>query len=177
MLIGIVVAFSLGALSMVLLMASIITRRFSPLYAALGTMVLAIISGAYAAYLIVDRTVDEVRALTAPRSGDVIYGSLFGPPEACVHVIDAQDQTIPKIDSTIRLRVKTCPVEVRRVLQQYTYLLKVEAADMDASDRFSAGTFGDSVLTCNTAIGVGRNWRKLIISRDSTRMIVVDAAD
>jgi hypothetical protein len=73
--------------------------------------------------------------------------------------------------------VRTCPTEVRRVLQQYIYELKVEAADQDTTDRFSARTFGDSVLTFTTTIVEGRNWRSLMLSRDSTRMIVVDAAD
>ena len=125
----------------------------------------------------VQRAVHHAQDALEPRPGAEIYAALFGEPEACVQVIDAQDQIIPKLDPAIRLRVNTCPAEVRRVLRQYTYDLKMEAADKDTTDRFSPRTFGDSVLTFTTTIVAGRYWRTLTISRDSARMIVVDAAD
>ena len=125
----------------------------------------------------VEHAAERTRDALAPRPGAGIYAALFGKPEACVQVIDAQDQLIPKLDPAIRLRVNTCPAEVRRVLRQYTYELKMEAADQDSTDRFAAHTLGDSVLSFTTTIVEGRNRRSLKISRDSTRMIVVDAAD
>ncbi|MBK9274719.1 MAG: hypothetical protein IPM49_09290 [Flavobacteriales bacterium] len=123
------------------------------------------------------RAVHHAQDALAPRPGAEIYAALFGKPGSCVQVIDAQDQIIPKLDPVIRLHVNTCPTEVWRVLRQYRYELKVEATNKDTRDRFSPRTFGDSVLTFTTTIVEGRNWRTLIIARDSTRMIVVDAAD
>lgn len=125
----------------------------------------------------VEHAAERTRDALAPRPGAEIYAALFGGPGSCVQVLDAQDRIIPKLDSAIRLRVNTCPAEVRRVLRQHTYELHVEAADQDSTDRFSPHTFGDSVLTFTTTIVEGRNWRSLKISRDSTRMIVIDAAD
>lgn len=125
----------------------------------------------------VQRAMHHAQDALAPRPGAEIYAALFGKPGSCVQVIDAQDQIIPKLDSAIRLRMNTCPVEVRRVLRQYTYELHMKEVDRDTTDRFSTASFGDSVLMCSTTSVEGRNWRTLIISRDSTRMIVVDAAD
>jgi hypothetical protein len=166
-----------GLLGVVLVMRGIMRRKHPLIIPGILLLMAATVGAGAVVTLAVRRTAHRMEQALAPRPGEQIYSALFGPSDGCVEVIDAQDQIIPKLDSAIRLRVNTCPAEVRRLLQQYTYELKMEAADMDPSDRFSASTFGDSVLTLTTTIVEGRNWRTLMISRDSTRMIVVDAAD
>jgi hypothetical protein len=166
-----------GLLGIVLVMLGIMRRKFPLIIPGILLLMGATVGAGAVVTLAVQRTADRMEQVLAPRPGGDIYEALFGPPEDCVHVIDAQDQIIPKLDPAIRLRVNTCPSEVHRVLRQHTYELPMEEADRDTIDRFSTASFGDSVLTCSTTIVEGRNWRTLIISRDSMRMIVVDAAD
>ena len=166
-----------GLFGLALLMRGIKRRKSGPIIPGIILLLGATVGAGALVTLAIRRTADRMEEVLAPRPGARIYVALFGPPEACVQVIDAQDQIIPKLDSAIRLRVNTCPAEVRRVLRQHTYELHVEAADKDTADRFSPHTFGDSVLTFTTTIVEGRNWRTLMIARDSTRMIVVDRAD
>ena len=172
-----VAAVALAVIGAVLLVNGYRRRRFPVIIPGVLCLMGATVCAGVVVTKAVQRAVNNAQDALAPRPGAEIYAALFGKPEACVQVIDAQDQIIPKLDSAIRLRVNTCPAEVRRVLQQYTYELKVEAADQDTTDRFSPHTFGDSVLTFTTTIVEGRNWRTLMIARDSTRMVVVDAAD
>lgn len=166
-----------GLFGLALLMRGITRRKLPLMVPGIILLMGATVGAGALVTLVIRRTADRMEQVLAPRPGGRIYEALFGTPEACVQVVDAQDQIIPKLDSAIRLRVNTCPAEVRRVLRQYSYELKVETADKDTTDRFSANTFGDSVLTFTTTIVEGRNWRTLMIARDSTRMIVVDAAD
>jgi hypothetical protein len=171
------VAVALAVIGVALLVSGYRRRRIPVIIPGVLCLMGATVCAGVVVTKAVQRAVHHAQDALAPRPGAEIYIALFGKPEACVQVIDAQDQIIPKLDSAIRLRVNTCPAEVRRVLRQYTYELKVEAADQDSTDRFSPHTFGDSVLTFTTTIVEGRNWRTLIIACDSTRMIVVDAAD
>lgn len=166
-----------GLLGLALVMLGIMRRKFPLIIPGIILLMGATVGAGAVVTLSIRRAADQMEQVLAPRPGKEIYEALFGPPEGCVYVIDAQDQIIPKLDSAIRLRVNTCPAEVRRVLRQYSYELHMEEADRDTTDRFSTASFGDSVLKCSTTIVEGRNWRTLMISRDSMRMIVVDAAD
>jgi hypothetical protein len=56
-------------------------------------------------------------------------------------------------------------------------LIEIELSKYRARLTFPAHAFGGHVLTCSTTVVEGRNWPTLNISRDSMRMIVVDAAD
>ncbi|HRO98019.1 MAG TPA: hypothetical protein PLN54_01135 [Flavobacteriales bacterium] len=166
-----------GLLGLALVMLGIMRRKFPLIIPGILLLMAATVGAGAVVTLAVQRTADRMEQVLAPRPGGEIYEALFGPPEGCVQVIDAQDQIIPKLDAAIRLRVNTCPAEVRRVLLQHAYAVSMELADKDTTDRFSTASFGDSVLTCSTTIVEGRNWRTLMISRDSTRMIVVDSSD
>ncbi len=170
-------AIALAVAGVTLIVIGYRRRRFPVIIPGVLCLMGATVGAGVVVTKAVQRAVHHAQDALAPRPGAEIYAALFGKPEACVQVLDAQDQIIPKLDPAIRLRVNTCPAEVQRVLRQYPYELKVEAADRDTSDRFSPNTFGDSVLMFTTTIVEGRNWRTLIIARDSTRMIVVDAAD
>lgn len=65
---------------------------------------------------------------------------------------------------------------VWRTLHQYASVVHVEASYENTNDRFSTAARGDSALTSNTTME-GRRWLTPMISRDSMRMIVVDAED
>lgn len=172
-----VFAIALAVVGLTLLIIGYRRRRFPVIIPGVLCLMGATVCAGVVVTKAVQRAVHHAQDALAPWPGAAIYAALFGKPEACLEVIDAQDQIIPKLDAAIRLRVNTCPTEVRRVLRQYTYELKMAAADRDTTDRFSPSTFGDSVLTFTTTIVEGRHWRTLLISRDSARMIVVDAAD
>jgi hypothetical protein len=178
-LVGIVIAFALGASSMVLFIASIVTRRFSLLYAALATLALAGLSGTYAAYLLANRAIDEVRALTSPRSGEELYGTLFGTPApGSVHVIAHEDALLPELDDTIFLRVTTTAAELRRVLGTAEYTFDGTMLDPDRdSGHFDTGSLGADHIGLHATISEGRQWRSLYFSADSTDLIVVDVSD
>ena len=166
-----------GLLGLALVMLGIKRRKFPMIIPGIILLMGVTVGAGTVVTLAIQRTADRMEQVLAARPGKEIYEALFGPPEGCVQVLDAQDQIIPKLDAAIRLRVNTCPAEVRRVLRQHSYELHMEEADRETTDRFSTASFGDSVLTFTTTIAEGRNWRSLTISRDSTRMIVVDAAD
>lgn len=178
-LVGIVVALALGASSMVLFIASILTRRFSLLYAALATFALAGLSGTYAAYLIANRAIDEVRTLASPRSGEEIYGSLFGTPApGSVQVIAYKDALLPALDDTILLRVTTTAAELRRVLGTAEYTFAGTMLDPAGdSGHFDPGSLGPDHVGLHATISEGRHWRSLYFSTDSTNMIVVEVSD
>ncbi len=166
-----------GLLGLALVIRGILRRKFLLIIPGIILLMGATVGAGAVVTLAIRRTAERMEHMLDPRPGAEIYTALFGPSEACVQVIDAQDQIIPKLDSAIRLRVNTCPAEVRRVLRQFTYELQVQAVDKNTTDRFSTSAFGDSVLIFTTTIVEGRNWRTLMIPRDSTRMIVVDTAD
>jgi len=171
------IALALAVVGVTLLVIGYRRRRFPVIIPGVLCLMGATVCAGVVVTKAVQRAVHHVQDALAPRPGAEIYAVLFGEPEACAHVIDVQDQIIPKLDAAIRLRVNTCPAEVRRVLQQYPYELHEEAADKDTTARFSIASFGDSVLTFTTTIEEGRHWRSLKVARDSTMMIVVDAAD
>lgn len=123
----------------------------------------------------------ELKVSLAPRSGEMIYNDLFGAPTtACVTITRHRDQVIPKLDTSIRLRVRTCPAELRRILGQAAYSSKKERTtrqnDTDENG-FEPSSLGDTVWVHMTERIPGRNWRWIYCNMDSTEAIVEDVLD
>jgi hypothetical protein len=175
-----VAAIILGALCLALAFTAIAKRRMAYLYGSLGVLGVAILCAAMAFYLTAERSVAELRAYATPRSGADIYAALFGPPiNKCMQVLDHDDALIPKLDNVIRLHVRTCPEELRRILAQGSYLAEM-STDLTGSKldpAFSVEQLGPGVLTSNWTVTEGRHWRTLHYRPDSTELIVIDILD
>jgi hypothetical protein len=96
-----------------------------------------------------------------------------------MQVLDHDDGLIPKLDNVIRLHVRTCPEELRRILAQGSYLEEkttdLNGAKLDRS--FSVDQLGPGVVTSNWTVTEGRHWRTLHYRPDSTELIVIDILD
>lgn len=120
-----------------------------------------------------------------PRTGSEIYAAFFGETPACVTVTDHRDQVIPKVDTGISLRVKTCPQEIRRIVAMAPYTVARGASrnadrvigGSDAIGPFAPENLGDSITTYHWVVQEGRNWRWLYVNHDSTEAIMVDILD
>jgi hypothetical protein len=172
-------AIGLGALCMVLFIWAILARKFSVLYAALVVLAFAGLAGAVAMYRFAERSVDELRALTTPRTGPEVYTALFGPPDPCVHLIAFDDALLPKLDNVIHLHARTCPAEVRRILATATYTRDSTAAYAadNVPARFATTLLGSDAITLQATLLEGKHWRTLHLRADSTALIVHDIAD
>ncbi|QQR85092.1 MAG: hypothetical protein IPJ76_10720 [Flavobacteriales bacterium] len=135
-----------------------------------------------------DKASEVVRGIPdafKPRTGSEIYAAFFDETPACVTVTDHRDQVVPKIDTGISLRMKTCPREVQRILSMapYTGTRSVShAADRvyggaDAAGPFAPENLGDTITTYYWEVQPGRNWRWLYVDPDSTEAIMVDVLD
>lgn len=175
----VIAAFALGAFSMVLFISAIVARRFSLLYLAIGVLALAGISGAYVVYRVAERSVDGVRELITPRSGEAIYADLFGAPvPGSVSIIAHDDAHLPKLDNTIHLRARIDRRELQRLLSTADYRADGDAlAPNDRKSTFDPASLGAGHIGLHATITEGRHWRSLYLSADSSEMIVVDVAD
>jgi hypothetical protein len=176
----VLVAISLGALCMVLLIWAILARKFSILYVALGILALAGLAAAMAMYRLAERSVDELRNLATPRTGEQIYDALFGPAtDACVRIIAFDDAVIPKLDNVIHLHAHTCPAEVRRILASTPYTR--DSTELSSADnvpaRFATALLGSDAITLQATLEEGKHWRTLHLRADSSALIVHDIAD
>jgi hypothetical protein len=175
----VIAAFALGAFSMVLFISAIIAKRFSLLYLAIGVLALAGISGAYVVYRVAERSVDGVRDLITPRSGEAIYADLFGAPmPGSVTIIAHDDAHLPKLDNTIHLRARIDRNELRRLLSTAEYRTEGNALRPDdKKTTFDPASLGAGHIRLHATITEGRHWRSLYLSADSSEVIVVDVAD
>lgn len=175
----VIAAFALGAFSMVLFISAIVAKRFSLLYLAIGVLALAGISGAYVVYRVAERSVDGVRELITPRSGEAIYADLFGAPmPGSVQIIAHDDAQLPKLDNTIHLRLRIQPPELRRILSAADYSAEGTGSSPDERKTdFDPGSLGPDHIDLHATITEGRHWRSLYLSADSTELIVVDVVD
>jgi hypothetical protein len=176
----IIASIVLGLSGLALAFLAIARRRLGYLYGSLGVLGLATLCGAMALYITAERSVEELRAFITPRSGAEIYAALFDPPiNKCMQVLDHDDALIPKLDNVIRLHVRTCPEELRRILAQGSYLEEkttdLNGAKLDRS--FSVDQLGPGVVTSNWTVTEGRHWRTLHYRPDSTELIVIDILD
>jgi hypothetical protein len=175
-----VAAIMLGALCLALAFTAIAKRRMAYLYGSFGVLGLAILCAAMAFYLTAERTVAELRAYATPRSGADIYAALFGPPiNKCKQVLDHDDALIPKLDNVIRLHVRTCPEELRRIVAQgrYTEESSMKLSYTAENEAYSIHQLGEDATTLNWTVSDGRHWRTLHFRPDSTELIVIDILD
>lgn len=180
-----VAAILCGAVALVL--AFIAVRRHSKhtLQFALLFALLAIGSGGIAVFAFASRSYARVSNMFTPRTGMEIYTALLGKPADCVEVTAHRDQVVPKLDTGISLRMRTCPAEMRRLLQAGPYQLERSAAGAahrliggsDAAGSFAPEELGDTVLTFYWELDPGRNWRWIYMNPDSTEAICVDILD
>jgi hypothetical protein len=89
---------------------------------------LTIVCGCWTGYIIVkklyNKATDIVEVL-GPRSGLEIYTALFGDPvNECVEVVNRMDQMVPRLDCCIWLEFRTCPAEMKRIIDKGTFSQK-----------------------------------------------------
>lgn len=176
----IVASIVLGLSGLALAFLAIARRRSGYLYGSLGVLGVATLCCAMALYRTAERSVEELRAFTTPRSGSEIYAALFGPPiNTCMQVLDHDDALIPKLDNVIRLHVRTCPEEIRRIVAQgrYTEESSMELSYTAENEAYSIHQLGEDATTLNWTVSDGRHWRTLHFSPDSTELIVIDVLD
>ncbi|MGV3636168.1 MAG: hypothetical protein ACO1NQ_00850 [Flavobacteriales bacterium] len=169
-----------------LVMAILAVRRRSmrAFWWALLLLVLTACSTAGAVWHLLTRAKHRLERWFAPRSAELIYASMFGgPAHDCLSIQDHQDRIIPRIDTTIRLRVKTCPAELARILEQGRYTRTLTTSDhpalpsSDGPAAFAPAQLGDTLVLYHQEVLPGRNWRWIQANCDSTLAIIVDVMD
>lgn len=176
----IVVSIVLGVICLALAIMAIAKRQLGYLYGSLGALGLATLCAAMALFRTAERSVEELRAYTTPRSGPEIYAALFGPPiNNCVQVLLHDDALVPKLDNVIRLHVRTCPEEIRRIVAQgrYTQESSMKLSYTAENEAYSIHQLGEDATTLNWTVSDGRHWRTLHFRPDSTELIIIDILD
>lgn len=143
----------------------------------------AMVLGAWLIFSISGDMFQKVKETVAPRTGMEIYHALLGMPESdCVEVVNYRDQVIPKLDYAIWLEVRTCPVEMKKVLSAKPYsveFIKTESKAKRNSDPdwFDLSIMGDSCWSFRNERDAYGNGTYLILSKDSTRLFLKDIGD
>lgn len=181
-----------GLAFLLLLVFGLIKKRTPLILGAIAAMIIAVGCGLGATYLTARKAVGAAREVGRgvqeafePRSGSEIYTALFDSVPASVTVTHHRDQVVPKLDTGISLRMKTCPSEVKRILSMGPYTAARSASNeadrvyggLDASGPYSPENLGDTITTYYWEVQPGRNWRWVYVDRDSTEAIVVDILD
>ncbi|MGI4763108.1 MAG: hypothetical protein ACRYF0_20510 [Janthinobacterium lividum] len=82
-----------------------------------------------AGYVVWHKAKGRVAHALKPRTGDEIYRALFGPAlPGCLHVLQYQDQIVPRLDCCIWLEFTACPAEIKRILANDTAFRAVNQA-------------------------------------------------
>lgn len=181
-----------GLAFVLLLIFGLIKRRTPLILSAVAALIIAVVCGLSAVYLTAHKTLQaavelsrDVRSAMKPRTGSEIYAAFFDETSPCVTVTDHRDQVVPKLDTGISLRMKTCPSEIARILGMAPFTAArsaSHAADRvyggaDAAGPFAPENLGDTITTYYWEVQPGRNWRWVYVSRDSTEAIMVDVLD
>lgn len=134
-------------------------------------------------YVFLNTTYRKVSKALKPRTGMEIYTALFpsAPPNACVEVINAHDQLIPKLDNAILLEVNICPLELKRLLTLESYdaqIKNVKSIEIkEPLDWFNVKDWGDSVRVYSFTSEDLRNSRIIYCKYDSTKVLIKDMLD
>ncbi|MBK8613367.1 MAG: hypothetical protein IPN85_07710 [Flavobacteriales bacterium] len=166
-----------------LLIVAIRQRKVAFVVAAVTVFLVGGYCGFRAVHEILQRSRTKLALALEPRSGPEIYAALFGGSVGdCVVITDHQDQVVPKLDTAIRLRMRTCPAELKRILQQGPYILERSAiaavlVEAEPPDRFAPALLGDTILRFQWTITEGKQWRTIYAKPDSTEAICVDVLD
>ena len=109
--------------------------------------------------------------------------ALFGGPTgACVVITEHQDHVVPKVDTAIPLRMRTCSAELERIFQQGPYILERNAistmlTEAEPPDAFAPALLGDTILRFHWTIIEGKYWRTIYARPVSMEAICVDVLD
>ena len=137
------------------------------------------------AYLTVTKSYNRITAFLKPRTGEEIYIALFDSMNSrCTEVLHHADQVIPKLDDGIRLHFRTCPEELRRILELHEFQHeKKSSSDLEREydhsnyEWFKPETLGDSILVFFSEIKRYKNWQTIYSSQDSTEVFCIDILD
>jgi hypothetical protein len=110
----------------------VLKRKRKFILAALFNLVLLAFFVSWTIFLVAGKSYSKIITILKPRTGKEIYTALFGETfNECLNVLDQQDQIVPIIDTSILLRVQTCPEELKRILALHNYdRVKRSTADM-----------------------------------------------
>lgn len=165
--------------SVIMFIVAIATKKVKLALWALVPFMLAGIVGAYAAYAAVTKAYKHISEELKARSGTEIYNALLGVPNGCVEVEHSVDQLVPRMDPAIFLQCRLCSEEVERLLKAEDYTMTMEAWNNSAPgfpEEFDLTMTGDSVMVFDKMFDANHS-RTIIISRDSTKMLMADWAD
>ena len=182
LLIPAVISVLFFAFFLVLIIYGIIRRNLKAVLWSVACFFMGSLSGIWFMSLLGIRSYHRLSEMFRPRTGIEIYTALFGKPgKNCVEVPEFQDQVIPRLDDAIRLHIRACPGELRRLLEQHPYTgQKLISGALQVSEKlnwFRPLELSDSVLifTCNKD-----EYRNAIIiysAADSTEMFLLDTQD
>ena len=134
-------------------------------------------SGLLAALFIVISLCLQLMDCLKGRSGDEIYEAVFNAPKPdCVKIISYKDAQVPIMDNDIRLHFKTCPAEIKRILNLENYEQYIEQSGfchLPGNDTaFDIRAIGDSICSFHRQHGGGAT--EIIMRLDSTEVYYYD---
>jgi hypothetical protein len=164
-----------------MLLLGIFNKNRSVKIGSVFTLAIAVCSATWTVYLVVNKSYHKVTETLKPRTGEEIYTALFGKSQNdCVKILNHQDQVVPKIDYAIWLHVKTCPRELKRILNLHKFTAnKVSSMDLDENGPswFNPQTLGDSILIFIYNKDEYGNGETIYSSRDSSKIFCKDVWD
>lgn len=192
MLICFLIAGVLFITAIAFFIAGIVKKRRGYIYTALISLLLAGGAGLYGGILVANSVYVAVKEGRNPlkRSGLEMYTALFDKPvDTCLHVLNAKDQYIPKIDCCMWLEFTSCPAELNRIIAQQKYKV-AHVADLDAPNDyvpsnlsprptwFNPKTLGDSMHILRKFNYDDPNHDLILyFSADSTHAFYIDMAE
>lgn len=170
---------------LVFLLIGIIKKNLRLVLISVLIFVISSVVGVWSIIVVTKKAYDRFSELAEPRSGFIIYTSLFGQPHSdCLEMINYKDQLIPKIDVAIWLHFKTCPEELGRIVRRKEFKMeKIAAANLHFEQQPSANEnwfdpkkLGDTVLIF-TWYDERNNGQEIYCSTDSTEVYLKDIFD
>lgn len=164
---------------------AIMVRRLNVIFLSLILFLVFVAAGAWTAFLIAQKSYNRVKGIFHGRSGIEVYTALFGKSNHnCVEILSFQDQTLPKIDYAIWLHFRTCPNELKRILQLHQYEAKTIATSgmtpsgpLANNEWFKPESLGDTILVFTYKKDEMGNLQEIYASRDSVTAFCVDIQD
>ena len=178
---------------LIILVIGLIKRKRKAILSSLFILIAFLCCAAITAYKVVAKsynkakTIDLVKSKTTEtnaRSGENIYGSLFGKSSInCLDVTNHQDHSVPFLDCCIWLELKTCPDEMQRLLKQERFeLSKADKLLLDlkmpnSGERpkwWNPMSLGDTVLVYEYHHSDADRKQVFFLSTDSSRAFYYD---
>lgn len=182
--------FTIGSflVFIILTITGLIKKKKKNLIPAVIFLLLTICSGSWVLYNLISKSYNRISGSFRKRTGLEMYSALFGnPSEACLTVLNQQDQYIPRIDCCIWLEFRTCAAELKRVAEQQQYTtIKFAANDTNnympgyspIPEWWEPHRLGDTVFVMQDIDFNDPNHAKILIfSKDSTHAFYCDMAE